>query len=165
MSLKEKAVELRSQTEKYNVNRGYVLDRHLDNEGVVSLDEGYVPATDNDGLWTGLYTAALCFEYACTKDPEVRAMAKRSLLAMIRLTRITGIEGFTARAIRYPDSRDLVKTGVVGVQDHLLGHKIHSGVVHAVDLLHGFFKTFCVLQKCVFSAHFKLLLTTLGLII
>lgn len=106
MSLKEKAVELRSQTEKYNVNRGYVLDRHLDNEGVVSLDEGYVPATDNDGLWTGLYTAALCFEYACTKDPEVRAMAKRSLLAMIRLTRITGIEGFTARAIRYPDSRD-----------------------------------------------------------
>ncbi|MDY5933946.1 MAG: two-component regulator propeller domain-containing protein, partial [Oscillospiraceae bacterium] len=106
MSLKEKAVELRSQTEKYNVNRGYVLDRQLDNEGVVSLDEGYVPATDNDGLWTGLYTAALCFEYACTKDPEVRAMAKRSLLAMIRLTRITGIEGFTARAIRYPDSRD-----------------------------------------------------------
>lgn len=106
MSLKEKAVELRSQTEKYNVNRGYVLDRHLDNEGVVSLDEGYVPATDNDGLWTGLYTAALCFEYACTKDPEVRAMAKRSLLAMIRLTKITGIEGFTARAIRYPDSRD-----------------------------------------------------------
>ena len=106
MSLKEKAVELRSQTEKYNVNRGYVLDRQLDNEGVVSLDEGYVPATDNDGLWTGLYTAALCFEYACTKDPEVRAMAKRSLLAMIRLTKITGIEGFTARAIRYPDSRD-----------------------------------------------------------
>ena len=106
MSLKEKAVELRSQSEKYNVKRGYVLDRHLDNEGVVSLDEGYIPATDNDGLWTGLYTAALCFEYACTKDPEVRAMAKRSLLAMIRLTKITGIEGFTARAIRYPDIRD-----------------------------------------------------------
>ena len=43
MSLKEKAVALRSQTEKYNVNRGYVLDRRLDNEGVVSLMRAMFP--------------------------------------------------------------------------------------------------------------------------
>lgn len=106
MSLREKAVELRKMTEKYNVRHGYVLDRILEREGVVSADEGYIAASDNEGLWTGLYTAALCFEYACTKDPEVRELAKRSLLAMIKLTEITGIEGFTARAIRYSDARD-----------------------------------------------------------
>lgn len=104
MSLREKAVELRKVTEKYNVRNGYVLDRILEHEGVLSENEGYVATSDNEGLWTGLYTAALCFEYACTKDPEVRELAKRSLLAMIKLTEITGVEGFTARAIRYPDS-------------------------------------------------------------
>lgn len=111
MSLREKAVKLREQTEKFNVRDGFVLDRVLEHEGKVTLDEGHVRSTDNDGLWTGLYTAALCFEYACTKEPDVRKMAKRSLLAMIKLTEITGIDGFTARAIRYPHEPDYA-TGV-----------------------------------------------------
>lgn len=104
MTLEEKAKRLRAFSEKYNVRKdGFVLERALEHEGVVSENEGYVCTGDNDGLWTGLYLGALCFEYACTKDPEVRAAAHRSLLAMIKLTEITGIEGFTARAIRYID--------------------------------------------------------------
>lgn len=104
MTLEEKAVELRKITEKYNVKTdGYVLSRILEHEGVVSPDEGYVDSTDNDGHRTGLYTAALCFEYACTKDETVRKAAKRSLLAMIKLVEVTGVEGFAARAIRYED--------------------------------------------------------------
>ena len=104
MTLEEKAKKLRAFSEKYNVRKdGFVLERALEHEGVVSEDEGYVCTGDNDGLWTGLYLGALCFEYACTKDPEVRAAAHRSLLAMIKLTEITGIEGFTARSIRYID--------------------------------------------------------------
>lgn len=104
MSLEEKAKRLRAFSEKYNVRKdGFVLERALEHEGVVSENEGYVCTGDNDGLWTGLYLGALCFEYACTKDPEVRAAAHRSLLAMIKLTEITGIEGFTARSIRYID--------------------------------------------------------------
>lgn len=104
MTLEEKAKRLRAFSEKYNVRKdGFVLERALEHEGVVSEDEGYVCTGDNDGLWTGLYLGALCFEYACTKDPEVRAAAQRSLLAMIKLTEITGIEGFTARSIRYID--------------------------------------------------------------
>lgn len=102
MTLEEKAKRLRAFSEKYNVRKdGFVLERALEHEGVVSEDEGYVCTGDNDGLWTGLYLGALCFEYACTKDPEVRAAAHRSLLAMIKLTEVTGIEGFTARSIRY----------------------------------------------------------------
>lgn len=104
MTLEEKAKRLRAFSEKYNVRKdGFVLERALEHEGVVSEDEGYVCTGDNDGLWTGLYLGALCFEYACTKDPDVRAAAHRSLLAMIKLTEITGIEGFTARSIRYID--------------------------------------------------------------
>lgn len=104
MTLEEKAKKLRAFSEKYNVRKdGFVLERALEHEGVVSENEGYVCTGDNDGLWTGLYLGALCFEYACTKDPEVRAAAHRSLLAMIKLTEVTGIEGFTARSIRYID--------------------------------------------------------------
>ena len=107
MTLEEKAKTLREITETYNVRKdGFVLDRELDNEGVVSLDEGYIPNTDNDGHRTGNYLADLALEYACTKDKETRKRAKRSLLAMIKLTEITGIDGFVARAVRYPDERD-----------------------------------------------------------
>lgn len=107
MTLEEKAKELRAFTEKYNVRKdGYVLDRFLDNEGVVSLDEGFIPNTDNDGHRTGVYVADLSYEYACTKDEEIRKIAKRSLMAMIKLTEVTGIDGFVARAVRYPDERE-----------------------------------------------------------
>lgn len=111
LTLEEKANRLRQMTETYNIRKdGFVLDRALDHEGVVSLDEGFIPNTDNDGLRTGLYVADLCFQYACTKDKEIKAKAKRSLGAMIKLTEITGIDGFTARAVRYPDEREY-KTG------------------------------------------------------
>lgn len=107
ITLEEKAKRLRAITEKYNVRKdGYVLSRTLEHEGVVSEDEGYITSSDNDGLWTGIYLGALAFEYACTKDEKVRADAHRSLLAMIKLTKVSGIEGFTARALRYPDEVD-----------------------------------------------------------
>lgn len=107
MTLEEKAKELREITETYNIRKdGYVLDRTLDHEGVVSLDEGFIPNTDNDGHRTGVYVADLCYEYACTKDKKTKERARRSLLAMIKLTEVTGIEGFTARAVRYPDERE-----------------------------------------------------------
>lgn len=112
MTLEEKAVYYREQTEKYNVRKdGYVLARRLDREGVVSTDEGYVPNSDNDGTWTGLHLAALSYEYACTKNEEVRKCAQRSLRAMIKLAEITKKEGFTARALLYDDERDF-GTGV-----------------------------------------------------
>lgn len=107
LTLEEKAALLKADTEKYNVRKdGWVLDRALDREGVVSVDEGYIPNTDNDGLRTALYIAALCFEYACTHDEKTKKQAKRSLNAMLKLIEVTGIDGFAARAVRYPDERD-----------------------------------------------------------
>lgn len=107
MTLEEKAKFLRAQTEKWNIRKdGYVLYRQLDHEGVLDENEGWIASSDNDGLWTALYLGSLSFEYACTKDEQVRKDALRSLNALIKLTKVTGKEGFTARAIRYPDERD-----------------------------------------------------------
>ena len=104
ITLEEKAKFMFETTEKYNVRRdGYVLWRMLSREGVVSEDEGYVITSDNDGHWTGLYVASLCFNYACTKDEKVHDAAWRSIKAMFKLISITGKKGFAARALRYPD--------------------------------------------------------------
>lgn len=107
MTLEEKAVFFREQAEKYNVRKdGYCLPRELARCGVVDENEGHIEVSDNDGLWTGLYLAGLCYEYAVTKNKEVLKLAQRSLKAMIKLTTITEKEGFTARALRYSDEYD-----------------------------------------------------------
>ena len=107
MTLEEKAAYFREMAEKYNIRKdGYCLGRDLDHKGVVDENEGYVGVSDNDGLWTGIYLAGLCYEYAVTKNKETLELARRSLGAMIKLTTITGKDGFTARALRYKDERN-----------------------------------------------------------
>ncbi|MBQ8228716.1 MAG: hypothetical protein IJZ88_06865 [Clostridia bacterium] len=104
MSLEEKAVYFRDKTEKYNIRKdGYCLMRNLADCGVLDENAGQIEISDNDGLWTGLYLAGLCYEYAVTKDEKVLELARRCLKAMFKLTTITEKEGFTARAIRYSD--------------------------------------------------------------
>lgn len=101
MTLAEKAAYYQEITEKYHVRRdGFVTVRSLTREG--DLSSGHVTISDNDGLWTGCYAAPQCFRYAVTKEPEAASLARRSILAIVRLTQVTGIPGFTARAIRYP---------------------------------------------------------------
>ncbi|MBR4726317.1 MAG: hypothetical protein IK080_00325 [Clostridia bacterium] len=66
------------------------------------LAGGHVVITDNDGLWTQVYLAALCFAYAVTGREDYRAAARRYKEGMLLLTRVSGIPGFTARAVRFP---------------------------------------------------------------
>lgn len=107
MTLEQKAAYYREVAEKYTIRKdGYSLSRTLARCGVVDENEGYVGTSDNDGLWTGLYLAGLCYEYAVTKDKKTLEMARRSLNAMIKLTTITGKEGFTARALKYSDEHN-----------------------------------------------------------
>lgn len=102
MTLQKKAEHYRVLAEKYNVRKdGYVLDRWLENCGVLDENEGFVYVSDNDGLWTSLYLVGLCYEYAVTKNEKTLELARRCLKAMIKLTTISGKEGFTARALRY----------------------------------------------------------------
>lgn len=112
MSLEEKAVYFREKTEKYNIRKdGYCRKRELARCGVLDVNEGQVEVSDNDGLWTGLYVSGLCYEYAVTGDEKVLELARRSLKAMIKLTTITGKEGFTARALRYKDEPGFQQAG------------------------------------------------------
>ncbi len=100
MTLGEKAGLIDKLNEKYFVrNEGYHVDRQLRKYG--DLDSGWLPNSDNDGLFTGLYCASQCFRYKVTGDAQAKANAKQAVEAMIKLTEVTGREGFTARATRY----------------------------------------------------------------
>ncbi|MBR3836405.1 MAG: hypothetical protein IKJ69_06450 [Clostridia bacterium] len=100
ITLGEKAGIIDKLNEKYFVrNEGYHVDRVLRKYG--DLDSGVLLNSDNDGLFTGLYCASQCFRYKVTGDAQAKANAKQAVEAMIKLTEVTGREGFTARATRY----------------------------------------------------------------
>ncbi len=100
MTLEEKAAHYDAMAVKYFTrNEGYQVSRKLRKYG--DLDSGWLPNSDNDGLFTGLYCASQCFRYAVTGSEEAKANAKKAVEAMIKLTEITGKKGFTARATRY----------------------------------------------------------------
>ncbi len=108
MTLAEKAQHYDDLAVKYFMrNEGYQVDRILRKYG--DLDSGYLPNSDNDGLFTGLYCASQCFRYAATGDKNAKANAKRAVEAMIKLTEVTGKSGFTARATRYSDDENFGK--------------------------------------------------------
>ncbi len=100
MTLEEKAAHYDEMAVKYFTrNEGYQVSRKLRKYG--DLDSGWLPNSDNDGLFTGLYCASQCFRYKVTGDEKAKENAKRAVEAMIKLTEITGKKGFTARATRY----------------------------------------------------------------
>lgn len=102
MTLEEKANHFDEFAVKYTTrNEGYQVDRILTKYG--DLESGWLPNSDNDGLFTGLYCASQCFRYKVTGDEKAKANAKRAVEAMIKLTEVTGKPGFTARATRYSD--------------------------------------------------------------
>jgi len=55
--------------------------------------------SDNDGGNTATYLAAMSYKYSVTRDETARRDAVESFNAMMWLERITGVEGFFARAI------------------------------------------------------------------
>ena len=110
MTLEEKAAHYDAMAVKYFTrNEGYQVTRELRKYG--DLDSGWLPNSDNDGLFTGLYCASQCFRYAVTGSEEAKANAKKAVEAMIKLTEITGKKGFTARATRYSHEENFM-TGV-----------------------------------------------------
>lgn len=100
MTLEEKASHYDKMAVKYTTrNEGYQVSRKLRKYG--DLDSGWLPNSDNDGLFTGLYCASQCFRYSVTGETEAKENARKAVEAMIKLTEITGKSGFTARATRY----------------------------------------------------------------
>lgn len=100
MTLSQKAELYQKTTEAHHVRDGFVCGRG----GIINEDltTGSVHISDNDGLWTGCYAAAETYRYAVTGKKDALANARRSIKAMIYLTKVSGIPGFTARAVRRP---------------------------------------------------------------
>lgn len=99
-TLSEKAQAFDDIIEKYHIRRGFTATRHISN---YDIDNGTVDISDNDGLWTASYVAAESLRYGATKDAEALKKARRGMNALLLLENISGIPGFTARAVRYPD--------------------------------------------------------------
>ena len=97
-TLAEKAEYFEEMMEKYFIRRGFTATRTFSD----NLDNGTVDISDNDGLWTACYVAAESFRYGATGDEDALRKARRGMNALLFLTQITGIPGFTARAVRYP---------------------------------------------------------------
>ena len=145
MTLEKKAAHYDALAEKYFTrNEGYQVSRKLTKYG--DLDSGWLPNSDNDGLFTGLYCASQCFRYKVTGDERAKANAKRAVEAMIKLTEITGKPGFTARATRYsnepefgtenreewhvcPDNPDCEWLGETS-SDEMTGHYFAYGIYY-----------------------------------
>lgn len=99
MTFADKAALYDETIESYHIRHGFVATRLIKN---YDMDNGTVQISDNDGLWTACYVAAQSFRYAVTGDKTALAHARRGMQSTLLLTRVTGIPGFTARAVRYP---------------------------------------------------------------
>lgn len=99
MTLADKAAFYEDTIEQYHVRRGYIATRSIAD---YDITKGEIHISDNDGLWTACHVAAESFRYAVTADPLALERARRGMRAILLLQRITGIPGFTARAVRYP---------------------------------------------------------------
>lgn len=97
MTLLEKASHYEVLTAARHNRDGYITDCRLTHPG--DLTSFLYQASDNDGLWTALYVCAESYRYAVTGESEARALAQKSLRALLELVRVTGIPGFPARAI------------------------------------------------------------------
>lgn len=100
MTLAEKAEHFQNIAEKYHTREDYFSYRVLSQPGVI--ESGNVEISDNDGLWTGSFLAALSCKYAVTKDAHTLEVARKAMKALLRLFTVTGIPGFPARAYRRP---------------------------------------------------------------
>ncbi len=110
MTLREKAEHYESRIRLYHYRNGFVANRDWDDPN--DPNSWKIEATDNDGLWTALYCATQCFQYATTKDPHARERARQSMRALLDLERLTGILGFPARSIvRKDETRYYLSTG------------------------------------------------------
>lgn len=123
MTLEEKADYCFELTEKNYVRKnGYVVSvNDIEN---CDISTGKPGTSDNDGLWTQTYIGSLAYAYAVTKNEKILEAARRSMKAMGYLTKVTGVKGFTARAVRFEGENGY---GTVVKRDGAEWHKAPNG--------------------------------------
>ena len=96
MTLAEKAEYFQKIQRSRHIRYGFTGNLKLTISGDVS--SGVFHDTDNDGLWTSMYLAGELFRYAVTKSEDAKLNAYEAFESMERLTDISGVSGFPARA-------------------------------------------------------------------
>ena len=96
MTLYDKALFYDKQVRSRHIRNGF-------NASVVGMVDGdvttgYMPTSDNDGLWTTMYLAGEVFRYSVTKSEEALQNIRESLDALERLYTINHIPGFPSRS-------------------------------------------------------------------
>lgn len=97
MTLAVKAEHFDRLTRRRHIRYGFSSALVMTEPG--DLSTGTLIDQDNDGLWTAMYLAGELFRYAVTTSDEVLRNCYESFEAMERLTEITPMKGFPARAI------------------------------------------------------------------
>jgi hypothetical protein len=98
MTLANKAAHYDRIVQERHNRRGYIAAIDLKTPGDPTSGAMF-DVSDNDGLWTALYVAAMSLRFGATRDPAAREQARRSLNALLDLERLSGIPGFPARAM------------------------------------------------------------------
>ena len=112
MKLENKAVAINEAIDKIHkrTEYGYVDSVVLKDPN--NFSEWTQHDSDNDGLWTSLYGASHCFEYAATKSEISKKHAKDAFQAVAFLSEVTQggthspPRGFPARSILPVKGRD-----------------------------------------------------------
>ena len=97
MTLAEKAEHFDRLTRRRHIRYGFNSALVMSEPG--DLSTGTLIDQDNDGLWTAMYLAGELFRYAVTKSDAALRNCYESFEALERLTEITPMAGFPARAI------------------------------------------------------------------
>jgi len=95
-TLREKAQQFEERVRQRHWRHGLVAASHLQRPGDLSSNQ--MRSSDNDGLWTAMYMASQCYQFAATNDAAARNRAKTNLQALMTLESITESPGFPARS-------------------------------------------------------------------
>jgi hypothetical protein len=97
-TLAQKAAHFDRIIQERHNRRGYIAAIDLETPGDVTKGTHF-DVSDNDGLWTSLYVAAMSLRFGATKAPLAGEQARKSMNALLDLERLSGIPGFPARAV------------------------------------------------------------------
>ncbi|MEQ1825807.1 MAG: hypothetical protein ABL921_07660 [Pirellula sp.] len=105
MTLENKAAAFHEAIDKYHKRTEYGYVDSVVLKDPSNFSEWSQHDSDNDGLWTSMYGAAQCFEYAATKSENSKKRAKLAFQAVAFLSEVTqggthsAPRGFPARTI------------------------------------------------------------------
>ncbi|GEM_PF-4658157 len=100
MTLAQKEVILYNGMKERHNRMGFYSPCTLQKSG--DLSSAITRDDDNDGQWSGMHLATMCFKYVVTKDETVLNDARETLNALLLLETVTGKDGFFARSVVDP---------------------------------------------------------------